>query len=64
MKGCYLFYLRVNPIVTATACSELSKVLFLALRLVFFVYEISRELLNRLRQIYTEDVFGPLLGRI
>jgi len=45
------------------ARGELRKVLFLALTVTFlFVYEISREPLNRLRQIHREDVFGPSLG--
>jgi len=42
-------------------------VLFLAPSLsgfVVFVYEISRERLNELHQIHTEDVFGPSMGRV
>jgi len=48
-----------------TARSELLEVLFFALSVTFlFVYEISREPLNSLCQIYREDVFGPSLGRV
>jgi len=46
------------------AHSELLKVLFWALSVTFFVYEISREPLKGLRQIHREDVFGQLLERV
>jgi len=47
-----------------TARSELRKVLFLAPSVCFlFVHEMSRDWTD-LRQIHTEDVFGPTLGRV
>ena len=56
------FFIRVGKTVFITR-SELGKVLFLALSVTSVcVWNISRNCWTDLRQIHTEDVFGPSLG--
>ena len=66
VSSCSLLVYKNCRLLLITACSELHKVLFLALSVTFlFVFEISWG--NRwmdLRQIHMEDVFGPSLGQV
>ena len=55
----------VKNVIKFTARSELRKVLFFALSVIFlFVYENLGNRWTDLRQIHREDVFGPSLGRV
>jgi len=57
----YLFLDMLLPLII-TACSELHKVLFLALSVTFLCMKYLRNCWTDLRQIHTEDVFGSSLG--